>query len=140
MEYGKQQDVAAQVAAYEKAARERKAAFESVRASTRPALAETPINWPRLRQIFVRRNFTRDEIEEFEQDDLVDLCELIQHKDRLILNQFGKEHAHRYPAAGGRRERQPAELEPYSESEWFTTKHSGYSLPDAQELYFYLKN
>ena len=140
VEYGKQQSVAAQVAAYEKAVRERKAAFESALASKRPALADTPINWPRLRRIFVRRNFTRDEIEEFEQDDLVDLCELIQHKDRLIINQLGKEHAHRYPAAGGRRARQSEELEPYSESEWFNTKHSGYPLPNARELYFQLKN
>ena len=139
--YEKQsQSVAAQAAAYDKAVRKNIQACESALVAKRPALTDVPINWPRLRQIFVQSNFTRDEIAEFEQDDLVDLCELIEYPDGLIINPLGKEHIHRSSPADGRRAQQPEISEPYPESEWFNTKHGGYPLPDARELYFQLKN
>lgn len=103
------------------------------------------IRWPKTRVIFVKPDFTKQQIDAWGRKDLVDLCEVRKFQDAWIVNQFGKTDAFKPKSQYDARHRPPrnssSDSKQYSESAWLAGKsHCPPATPQNRDLYFTLKD
>lgn len=107
-----------------------------------PTAKKRDIAWGKTRMIFVKPDFTKDEISLLDTDPQLDLCAVKQYSVGLVVHHLGNEpkhHSRRRPLSSVGSTRTGSKTKQYSEADWLDSKRSGNPLPETRDLYFELE-
>ena len=115
-------------------------------------LKKKDIKWKNTRMIFVKPDFSKQEIEILNTESLVDLCAVRKYPGGLIVHHLGTEYKSRsrqrkpknteprLPPTGRRRRSPEGQTNQYLEADWLDGKYLGPKIPEStRSLYFDLK-